>query len=335
MTGMHSHSVDDWTHQHIYLGPHHGRNERRTWMVVALTAVMMVVEIAGGTVFGSMALVADGWHMATHAAALGISGLAYLYARRYAHDPRFTFGTGKLGDLAAFTSAVVLLLIAVLIAYESALRIVSPVPIAYGEAVVIAVLGLIVNLASAWLLGAGHHHGHGAAHHDDQHEHHEHHGHHEHHEHHKDLNLRAAYIHVLTDALTSVLAIAGLGAAWAFGWRWVDPAVGLVGAVVISAWAVALVRAAGRVLLDVTPRRLVDEIRVRLERDGDRICDLHVWQLGPGHHAALVSIVADHPQAPSAYKQRLSAVPGLSHVTVEVECCPGPHPGPALAPAAG
>jgi cation diffusion facilitator family transporter len=308
---MHTRSLDDWTHQHVYLGRQHGRNERRTWIVVALTAVMMVVEIVGGTIFGSMALVADGWHMATHAAALGISGLAYLFARRYVHDVRFSFGTGKLGDLAAFTSAVVLLLIALLIAYESVLRIVSPVAIAYGQAALIAVLGLVVNLASAWLLGDDHHHDHHGPEHD-----HDHAG-------HDDLNLRAAYIHVVTDALTSVLAIAGLGAAWAFGWRWVDPAVGLVGAAVISIWALGLMRDAGRVLLDVIPdRRLLEEIRGRLEQGGDRVCDLHVWQLGPGHHAAMVSIVAERPQAPSVYKQRLSDVPGLSHVTVEVEGCP-------------
>jgi cation diffusion facilitator family transporter len=309
---MHSHSLDKWTHQHVYLGHRHRHNERRTWLVVGLTTVMMVAEIAGGAAFGSMALVADGWHMATHAAALGIAALAYLYARRYAHDARFSFGTGKLGDLAAFTSAVVLLLIAVLIAYECALRLAQPVSIAFGEAGIIAAAGLLVNLASAWLLRDHHDHGHEHAT-----------GHHAHGRP-KDLNLRAAYIHVLADALTSVLAIAGLGAGWAFGWRWIDPAVGLVGAAVIAAWAVGLLRDAGRVLLDVTPdRRLLDEIRARLEQDGDRVSDLHVWQLGPGHHAAMVSIVADDPQAPSAYKQRLAGVAGLSHVTVEVESCPG------------
>lgn len=311
---MHTHSLDNWTHQHVYLGRHHGRNERRTWIVVALTLVMMVVEIVGGTVYGSLALVADGWHMATHAAALGISGLAYLYARRYAHDARFSFGTGKLGDLGAFTSAVVLLLIALLIAYESVVRIANPVAIAYGEAVLIAVVGLGVNLVSAWLLGHDHGHGHDHAHdHDDHHD----------HDHGKDLNLQAAYIHVVTDALTSVLAIAGLGAAWAFGWRWVDPAVGLVGAAVISVWAVGLMRDAGRVLLDVMPdRQLLEDIRSRLELNGDRIADLHVWQLGPGHHAAMVSMVVEQPEPPSVYKKRLADVPGLSHVTVEVEACP-------------
>lgn len=311
---MHTHSLDNWTHQHVYLGRHHGRNERRTWIVVALTLVMMVVEIVGGTVYGSLALVADGWHMATHAAALGISGLAYLYARRYAHDARFSFGTGKLGDLGAFTSAVVLLLIALLIAYESVVRIANPVAIAYGEAVLIAVIGLGVNLVSAWLLGHDHGHGHDHAHdHDDHHD----------HDHGKDLNLQAAYIHVVTDALTSVLAIAGLGAAWAFGWRWVDPAVGLVGAAVISVWAVGLMRDAGRVLLDVMPdRQLLEDIRSRLELNGDRIADLHVWQLGPGHHAAMVSMVVEQPEPPSVYKKRLADVPGLSHVTVEVEACP-------------
>jgi len=319
---MHSESLDQWTHEHVFLGAHHGRNERRTWLVVGLTAAMMVAEIAGGTIFGSMALLADGWHMSTHAAALAIAALAYRYARRHAHDPRFAFGTGKLGELAGFTSAVVLAMIAALIGWESAVRIASPVPIVYGEAIAIAALGLAVNLACAWLLREDHHHDHG-------HGHQRGHGHGHGHDHHRDHNLRAAYVHVLTDAATSVLAICGLLAARAFAWPWIDAAVGLIGAGVIATWSWGLIRDAGAVLLDVVPDRgLEADIRRRLETDGDLIADLHLWRVGPGHRAAVLSIVTDRPQPPSAYKDRLAGVRGLSHVTVEVEPCPHGHDAP-------
>jgi cation diffusion facilitator family transporter len=308
---MHSHSVDQWTHDHVFLGHQHSRNERRTWSVVALTAVMMVAEITGGTIFGSMALLADGWHMATHAAALGISAAAYAFARRQARNPKFAFGTGKFGDLAAFSSAVILALVAVQIAYESIVRMIHPVPIAYGEAITIAVVGLAVNLLSAWLLR------------DDPHDH-EHHGHSHEHHHHRDNNLRAAYVHVLADAATSVLAILALLVAMSSQWVWVDPLVGIVGSAVIGSWAYGLIHQSGAVLLDAASDKAVeDEIRERLETDGDRITDLHLWQIGPGHRAAVVSIVSHRPLAPAAYKRRLADVPHLSHVTVEVEHCPG------------
>jgi cation diffusion facilitator family transporter len=316
---MHSHSLDQWTHKHVFLGREHARNERRTWLVVALTVVMMIGEIAGGIIFGSMALLADGWHMGTHAAALGIAGAAYAFARRHAHNPRFTFGTGKFGDLAAFASAIILGLVAIQIAFESAVRLYQPVPIAYGEAMTIAAVGLVVNLLSAWLLrGNGydhhhaHHHGHDHTHdHDDS------------HEHHRDNNLRAAYVHVLADAATSVLAIVALAVAMFSRWTWVDPAVGIIGSLVIGAWAYGLVRDSGAVLLDVTQDKALESaIRERLETGGDRITDLHLWQVGPGHRAAVVSIVSDHPMPPAAYKSRLAGVPGLSHLTVEVEACP-------------
>jgi cation diffusion facilitator family transporter len=311
---MHSHSLDQWTHEHVFLGTMHGRNERRTWFVVALTAVMMVAEIIGGTVFGSMALLADGWHMATHAAALGIAGLAYLFARQQARNRRFVFGTGKFGDLAAFASAIVLGLIAIQIAYESAVRLFHPVPIAYGEAIAIAVLGLAVNLLSAWLLRDDHDH------HDDHAD-----GHH----HHRDNNLRAAYVHVLADAATSVLAIAALLLAMLSQWTWTDPVVGIIASGVIASWAYGLIRDAGAVLLDAAPdQNLEVAIRERLEVGGDRITDLHLWQVGPGHRAAVVSLISDHPLAPSAYKRRLSGLPHLCHVTVEIEACP--HAAPAL-----
>ena len=310
---MHSHSLDRWTHEHVFLGAQHARNERRTWLVVGLTVAMMVVEIAGGSIFGSMALLADGWHMATHALAIGIAASAYLFARRHAHDQRFAFGTGKLGELAAFASAIVLAMIALLVAYESFLRLARPVPIAYGEAMAIAAVGLLVNLGSAWLLREDHAHHHHHHHEGDDHAHH-HDG--------ADNNLRAAYLHVLADAATSVLAITSLALAWSFDWRWIDPVVGVVGACVIASWSYGLIRDAGAVLLDVVPDQgTASDIRRRLEIDGDRVSDLHLWQIGPGHRAAVVSIVTDRPQPPSVYKSRLSAVRGLSHVSVEVQPC--------------
>jgi len=309
---MHSHTLHDWAHDHVFLGARHEHNERRTWLVVGLTAAMMVAEIAGGMIFGSMALLADGWHMSTHAGALAIAAVAYRYARTHARDPRFAFGTGKLGDLAGFTSAIVLALVALMIGYESILRLFSPVAIHYAEATAIAAVGLGVNLLSAWLLGGGHDH------HDDDHD-------HDHHHHH-DHNMRSAYWHVLADALTSVLAIAGLLAAWVYGWTWLDPAIGVVGALVIAHWSWGLIRDAGRVLLDAAPSRdLNDAIRRTLEAGSDRIADLHVWRLGPGHHAAIVSLVSDAPEPVDSYKARLAGIKGLSHVTVEVHRCNDAH----------
>ena len=310
---MHSHSIDQWTHDHVFLGSRHAHNQRRTSLVVALTAAMMVGEIVAGSIFGSMALLADGWHMATHAAALGIAALAYLFAQQHARNSHFAFGTGKFGDLAAFASAIILALIAVQIAYESAHRLFHPVPIAYGEAIAVAGLGLAVNLASAWLLRDTHDHDHGHAHSHGRH-------------HHHDNNLRAAYVHVMADAATSVLAIAALVVAMVSQWVWADPVVGIVGSVVIASWAYGLLRASGAVLLDVNPdKNLETVIRDRIETKGDRVTDLHLWQVGPGHRAAVISVVSDHPLPPSTYKRRLGGLRGLSHVTVEVETCPHPH----------
>jgi cation diffusion facilitator family transporter len=306
---MHTHSLEPWTHDHVFLGHQHLRNERRTWLVVAITAIMMVGEIVAGTVFGSMALLADGWHMATHAAALGIAAAAYLFARQQARDSRFAFGTGKFGDLAAFSSAIILAMIAVQIAYESATRLVHPVPIAYGEAILVAAMGLAVNLVSAWLLRDDHDYGHG----------------HSHAHHHGDNNLRAAYVHVLADAATSILAILALVMAMLLQWVWADPAVGIVGSLVIASWAYGLIRDSGAVLLDVSADKTVETvIRDRLETKGDRVTDLHLWQVGPGHRAAVISIVSDNPLPPATYKRRLQGLRGLSHVTVEVEMCPDP-----------
>ena len=311
---MHSHSIDQWTHDHIFLGSRHVRHERRTWFVVALTTVMMVGEIAVGWLSGSMALLADGWHMATHAAALGIAGLAYLFARQQASNSRFTFGTGKFGDLAAFSSAIILAMIAVQIAYESMNRLIHPVPIAYGEAIAVAALGLGVNLVSAWLLRDDHdHHGHDHT--------------HDHGHRHHDNNLRAAFVHVMADAATSVLAIAALVVAMVSQWVWSDPAVGIVGSLVIASWAVGLMRASGAVLLDVNAdRNLEGIIRSRIETKGDRVTDLHLWQVGPGHRAAVISVISDHPLPPATYKRRLGGLRGLSHITIEVETCPHEPP---------
>ena len=335
--------IDAFRHQHVFLGEAHEHNERKTWFVIVICSVMMVAEIVGGIWFGSVALIADGLHMSTHAGAMLIAALAYTYSRKYAGDPRFSFGTGKLGDLAAFTSAIVLAMIAILIGYEAITRIFSPVPIAFEEAIPIAFLGLVVNVVSAFLLRDDHHHhhGHGHDHHHDHHHDHDHdHDHHDHDHHHhhchddgahdrhadyrRDNNLRAAFVHVAADVVVSVLVIIGLFTAQQLGWLWLDPVVGLLAAAVVAAWSWTLVRAAGAVLLDMSPDAVLPQkISERLERNGDRICDLHVWRVGPGHVSAIVTLVSDRPELPSVYKSKLADLPHLSHVTIEVERCPG------------
>jgi cation diffusion facilitator family transporter len=318
---MHAHSVERWGHRHAFLGHHHARNERKIWLVILLCGAMMAAEIGGGLLFGSMVLIADGLHMATHVGALVISAVAYSYARIHVHDERFAFGTGKLGDLAAFASAIVLAMIALLIGWESIQRLLVPVPIAFASAIPIAVVGLAVNLGSAWLLRDEHPHDHdpAAAEHG-----HAHpaggppHGH--------DLNLRAAYIHVLADAGVSVLAVLGLFAARALEWPWIDPLLAIVGALVIANWSVGLIGSAASVLLDMRPgEALAHAVRERLERGDDRITDLHLWRVGPGHVAAAITLVTDAPQAPAGYKQRLADLGELSHVTIEILRCPGGH----------
>ncbi|ASW03173.1 CDF family Co(II)/Ni(II) efflux transporter DmeF [Paraburkholderia aromaticivorans] len=409
-------------HDHIFLGSAHEQNERRTWAVIVLCSAMMVAEIVGGSVFGSLALVADGLHMSTHAGAMLIAALAYTYARNHATDSRFVFGTGKLGDLAGFTSAIVLAMIALLIGYEAVSRFLSPVPIHFGEAIPIAVVGLLVNLASVWLL-SGDHHGHGHAH---SHGHGREHGHDDHaheddvqtvltasglfdvsifedgvppvfrvapatvgsrleaaggaittvradgsrqvfalvdrggylesedhipephaframvrmaggeyevefkeHEHHDDVdhaavrdhNIRSTYIHVIADAAVSVLAIVGLLLARAFGWLWMDPLAGVIGALVIANWSYGLMRDTGAILLDVNPdRRMADNVRQVIEDAGDKVIDLHVWRLGPGHMSAVVSVATHESHRDSRfYHAVLKRFKGLSHVTVEVQ----------------
>jgi len=314
---MHTHSLDRWTHEHAFLGGRHLENERKTWLVVLLTAAMMVVEIIGGTIYGSMALLADGWHMSTHAGALAISAFAYRYARSHAHDPRFSFGTGKLGELAGYTSALILAMIALQIGYESGVRLLNPVAIGFDEAIAIAVVGLGVNLASAWLLRDDHEHGHTHHHSGGDHPHHDH-----DHQHHHDHNMRSAYLHVLADALTSVLAIVALLAGKFYGLDWMDPLMGVVGALVIAHWSIVLLRSSGAILLDAVPGAgLEGEIKRRLEVGTDRICDLHLWRVGPGHTAVIASVVSDEPMQPGHYKDRLKGVNGLSHVTIEVHAC--------------
>jgi cation diffusion facilitator family transporter len=331
--------LERWRHDHVFLGEKHGTYERRTWSVVALTTVMMIAEIGGGALFGSMALIADGLHMSTHVAALSIAAAAYSLARRHVGNDWFSFGTGKLGELAAFASAIILAMVALLIGYESVTRLINPVSIAYREAIPIAVLGLGVNLLSAFLLHDHDHHHHGEQHGDHDHDHHDHdehdhvdhdHADHDHdHDHatdqahHTDFNIRAAYVHVLADAVTSLLAISALVAASYFNLPWLDPVAGLIGTVVIAAWAYTLIRSASAVLLDAVPSRArADLIRQRLEVEGDRVADFHLWRLGPGHLGVLAVMVSENPRAPDYYKARLAGIEGLSHVNIEVNPCP-------------
>ena len=306
---------------HVFLGEGHEKNERRTWMVVALCSFMMVAEIIGGLLFGSIALVADGLHMSTHASALLLTALAYRYARRHANDVRFTFGTGKLGDLAGFSSAIILAMIALLIGYEALTRLIWPVPISFNQAIPIAVLGLIVNIASVLLLGGGGHdhgHSHGDAHAAHDHDHDE-------HEHaqaaaQRDNNMRAAVVHVLADAAVSVLVIVGLLCGRFLGWTWMDAVVGLCGAIVIAAWSYGLVRDTGAVLLDMNPDQgMAERMRTTIETDGDRLTDLHLWRLGPGHLGAILSVATRRQRGPEYYQSLLGGFRALSHVTVQVQ----------------
>ena len=302
-------------HSHVFLGDDHERAERRTWAVIILCTVMMIAEIIGGALFGSLALIADGLHMSTHAGALLLAALAYTFARKYADDPNFSFGTGKFGDLAGYSSAIVLAMIALLIGYEAVSRLLDPVPIAFNEAIPIAALGLLVNIASAWLLAGSHHHRHEHSH-DHLHDH----DHLRGETHHRDNNMRAAIVHVVADAAVSVLVIVGLLLARTFGWLWMDPLAGFIGALVIASWSIGLIRDTGAILLDRTPDPgMAERVRVAIENDGDRVTDLHLWRLGPGHLGAIVSIATSNQHEPAHYRQRLADFADLSHVTVEVQ----------------
>lgn len=305
---MHADNMNEWRHSHHF----HGDTEKAeagTRRVVWLTVIMMVVEIAAGYAFGSMALLADGWHMGTHATALGISLFAYAYARRHAHNEEFSFGTGKVGILGGYTSAIILGVVALLMLLESAERLISPQTIQFDQALVVAVVGLIVNLASAFML-TGHHN-------------HDHHGHGHGHGHHHDHNLRAAYLHVVADALTSVLAIVALFAGKAYGLTWMDPLMGIVGAVIIARWAYGLVRDTAGILLDRKADATLREAITKAIEDGSdaRIADLHVWHLNSTDMAAIISVVTHGAENSDHYKARLKGLKGLAHVTVEVQIC--------------
>lgn len=308
---MHTHRLKDWTHEHVFNQDKRQAGERRTLLIVVITAVMMVIEIVSGLIYGSMALLADGLHMGSHATALGIAVFAYVISRRLAADRRFSFGVGKINSLAGFASAVLLLGFALIMVIESADRFINPLTITFDQAIVVAVMGLIVNGASAWVLMSTpheHHHGH------DHHKH-DHHGH--------DHNLRAAYLHVLADAVTSLLAIAALLAGKYFGANWLDPLMGIVGGVLVARWSYGLIRDTSRVLLDTQADdgRLA-LLRESIEKDStDRISDLHVWSIGHGIFAAEIAIVSDEPNVPAYYKSLIPTNLSIAHVTVEIHRC--------------
>lgn len=302
----HAHSHSRFTHGHVFLGHGHERRESRARMVALLTFAFMGVEITAGLWFGSMALLADGVHMATHVGALGLAAAAYWLARRHARNPRFSFGSGKFGDLAAFASAIVLGLLSVGVAVESTRRLFEPVKVEYAEALIVAVIGLLVNIASAAILHEGHdhHHDHG-------------------HQLHRDNNLRAAYLHVIADAATSVLAIVALGAGMLFAVSWADPLVGLAGAVVIASWAVGLIRDSALVLLDaVDDPAMAEDIRATVENElHGKVFDLHLWRLGPGHHGLIVSVAGGATDCDRLKTLLTQRYPSLSHITVELAVC--------------
>ena len=302
-------SVEDWHHSHVF-DEGNPLAERNTLWVVVLTTVMMVAEITGGWLFNSMALLADGWHMSSHALALGLSVLAYGAARRFAHDTRFAFGTWKIEVLGGYTSALFLVLIAGLMLYQSIERLVAPTPIHYDQAIAIAVVGLVVNLTCVWLLKDGHGHDHRHAHHDQ-----------ETHGHHHDLNLRSAYLHVIADAATSVLAIVALIGGKFWGASWLDPVMGIAGAGLVTVWAYGLLRDSGRVLLDAEMNApVVAEIREVIEASPIKanISDLHVWRVGKGKYACILSLVTTDDAEPDYFKRQLRVHEELVHISVEV-----------------
>jgi cation diffusion facilitator family transporter len=310
---MHTQDLSPWTHDHVFdLG--NKRAERGTRAVMWITAVTMVIEIAAGWWYNSMALLADGWHMSSHAVAIGLSAFAYAAARRYARDPRFAFGTWKIEVLSGFASAIFLLGVAGLMVFSSVERLFMPQTIHYQEAILIAVVGLVVNLFSALILGHAHdHQGH-----DHGHDHvHAHHGHH-------DLNLKSAYLHVIADAATSVLAILALTGGWMYGWSWLDPVMGIVGAALVANWAKGLLSETGKVLLDrEMDHPVVEEIRESVETGDTRIADLHVWRVGKGVYSCALGLVTHDPAlTPARVRQALSIHEEIVHTTIEIQLCP-------------
>ncbi|TXI17354.1 MAG: cation transporter [Roseateles sp.] len=317
---MHTHDLSAWQHDHVF-DAGNAAAERSTRWVLWLTAAMMVAEIAAGWFYNSMALLADGFHMSSHAVAIGLSTFAYTAARRLARDPRYAFGTWKIEVLGGFASAVFLLVIVALMLYGSVERLFRPEAIHYPEAMAIAALGLGVNLVSAWLLGAAHHHGHDHGHHHD-------HGHDHPHDHHHDLNLKSAYVHVLADAATSVAALVALAGGWLYGWSWLDPVMGIVGAVVVAAWARNLIADTAKVLLDrEMDHPVVDEIREVIAEQGaashTMIADLHVWRVGKASYACALGLVThDLTLTPAEVRRWLSVHEEIVHTTVEIQHCP-------------
>lgn len=307
---MHNENRNKWHHDHTFAQDQRKPGEFRTLIVIVITAVMMVVEIWAGIHYGSMALLADGLHMASHAVALGITAFAYMYARRHARNRSFSFGTGKVNALGGFTGAVLLAMFALYMGFESVARLVNPVEIEFNQAIAVAVLGLLVNGASVFILGVDdHHHSHEPTDH--------------HHDQHHDHNLKSAYLHVMADALTSMLAIVALLSAKYFGWVWMDPIMGIVGAVLVARWSYGLLATTASVLLDRQgPEELQETIREAVERDGDsRVTDLHVWSIGPGIYSAQIALVAHNPAAPDEYKDRMPKSAGLVHIGVEIHVC--------------
>lgn len=309
---MHSHDISDWIHDHAF----HGGNEaaeKGTRAVMWITAVMMAIEIVAGWHYNSMALLADGWHMSSHAVAIGLSASAYAAARRLSGDTRFAFGTWKIEVLGGFASAIFLLVVAAMMVFSSIERLISPQAIHYPEAIAVAVLGLVVNLVCAGILGKAHDH------HDEDH------GHGHHHEHHQDLNLKSAYIHVIADAATSILAIVALLGGWWYGWSWLDPAMGIVGAVLVAAWARNLIAETSKVLLDrEMDHPVVDEIRAAVQRGDIEIADLHVWRVGRRAYSCALSIVThDANLTPNQVREWLSIHEEIVHATIEIQHCPG------------
>lgn len=324
---MHSQSLDEWQHSHDFISQN-AEGEKRTFYVLILTAITMVVEIIAGSYYGSMALLADGWHMATHVAAFMIALFAYRYARKHMYNPAFAFGTGKVSVLGGFASAITLGAVAIMMISESLGRLFSPHEIHFNEAIIVATVGLLVNVVSAFLLTDHHHHGHDHGHgHSHGHDHHEHEHHHEHHhsedhEHH-DHNLRAAYFHVMADAFTSLLAIVALLCGKYFNWTWLDPIMGIVGAIVISRWAYGLIKQTSPILLDES----IDEdykkaICKAIEDDSDnRVFDCHIWRVGPKDYAIILAILTHEPKEPRYYRALLHDFTRLSHITIEVNPC--------------
>ncbi|HHB91771.1 MAG TPA: cation transporter [Thioploca sp.] len=296
---MHLHTLNKWQHSHNFVNAHE-YGEKRTLQVLILTTLTMVVEIIAGSIFGSMALLADGWHMGTHVAAFTIAIFVYRYARKHADNPAFTFGTGKVSVLGGFASAIALAVVALVMVVESTQRIFEPQIIQFNEAIAVAVLGLLINIASAFILRDNHHHG-------------------EHHDH----NLKAAYFHVLADALTSLLAIIALFAGKYFGWNWLDPIMGIVGAVIITRWSYGLVQETSPILLDASiEEKYKIAIKNAIEQDSDNlITDLHIWRVGANHYAAIISLMTHFPKSSEYYKKLLQNFNKLSHITIEINQC--------------